>query len=61
MLQACDQRFDVTENLENFCELNKALYVLDICWLSVEEDEEAEQMLRMSTGVLDHRVLRRIR
>ena len=25
MLQACDQRFDVTENLEKFCELNKAL------------------------------------
>ena len=24
MLYACDQRFDVTENLENFCELNKA-------------------------------------
>jgi hypothetical protein len=24
MLHACDQRFDVTENLENFCELNKA-------------------------------------
>ena len=25
MLYACDQRFDVTKNLENFCELNKAL------------------------------------
>ena len=25
MLYACDQRFDVTGNLENFCELNKAL------------------------------------
>ena len=25
MLHACDQRFDVTGNLENFCELNKAL------------------------------------
>ena len=25
MLYACDQRFDVTENLKNFCELNKAL------------------------------------
>jgi len=24
MLHACDQRFDVTRNLENFCELNKA-------------------------------------
>jgi hypothetical protein len=24
MLHACDQRFDVTENLKNFCELNKA-------------------------------------
>jgi len=24
MLHACDQKFDVTENLENFCELNKA-------------------------------------
>ena len=24
MLYACDQRFDVTENLENFCQLNKA-------------------------------------
>jgi hypothetical protein len=24
MLHACDQRFDVTGNLENFCELNKA-------------------------------------
>jgi len=23
-LHACNQRFDVTENLENFCELNKA-------------------------------------
>jgi len=25
MLYAYDQRFDVTGNLENFCELNKAL------------------------------------
>ena len=25
MLHACDQRFDVTGNLENFYELNKAL------------------------------------
>ena len=25
MLHAYDQRFDMTENLENFCELNKAL------------------------------------
>ena len=25
MLHAYNQRFDVTENLENFCELNKAL------------------------------------
>ena len=25
MLHTCDQRFDVTGNLENFCELNKAL------------------------------------
>jgi len=25
MLHAYDQRFDVTENLENFCELNEAL------------------------------------
>ena len=25
MLHACDQRFDVMGNLENFCELNKAL------------------------------------
>ena len=25
MLHACNQRFDVTENLENFCELNKAI------------------------------------
>jgi len=24
MLHACDQRFDVIGNLENFCELNKA-------------------------------------
>ena len=24
MLHACDQRFNVTGNLENFCELNKA-------------------------------------
>ena len=24
MLHACDQRFDVTGNLENFCKLNKA-------------------------------------
>ena len=28
MLHACDQRFDVTENLENFCELNKAIVLL---------------------------------
>ena len=26
MFHACDQRFDVMENLENFCELNKARY-----------------------------------
>ena len=25
MLHAYDQKFDVTKNLENFCELNKAL------------------------------------
>ena len=25
MLHTCDQRFDVTENLKNFCELNKTL------------------------------------
>jgi len=25
MFHTCDQRFDVTGNLENFCELNKAL------------------------------------
>jgi len=24
MLHVCDQRFDVTENLEIFCQLNKA-------------------------------------
>jgi len=30
MLHTCDQRFDVTENLENFCELDKALYI-DMC------------------------------
>ena len=29
MLHACDQRFDVTENLENFWEVNKALVNLD--------------------------------
>jgi len=28
MLHACDQRFDVTENLENFYELNEALVVV---------------------------------
>ena len=27
MLHAHDQRFDVTENLENFYELNKAVYL----------------------------------
>ena len=26
MLHACDQKFDMTENLKNFCELNKALW-----------------------------------
>ena len=26
MLHTCDQRFDVTENFENFLELNKAWY-----------------------------------
>jgi len=25
MLHACDQRFDVTGNFENFCELNQGL------------------------------------
>ena len=25
MLHPCDQKFDVTGNLENFCELNKTL------------------------------------
>ena len=25
MLHACNQKFDVTENLENFCELIKAI------------------------------------
>ena len=28
MLHACDQRFDVTENLKNFCELNKSLVIV---------------------------------
>ena len=28
MIHAYDQRFDVTGNLENFCELNKALWIL---------------------------------
>jgi len=27
MLHVCNQRFDMTENFENFCELNKALYM----------------------------------
>jgi len=27
MLHTCDQRFDVTGNLENFCELNKTLII----------------------------------
>jgi len=27
---ACDQRFDVTGNLENFCELNKALEAVNL-------------------------------
>ena len=31
MLHACNQRFDVTENLEKFCELNKALVPKKIC------------------------------
>ena len=26
MLYACDQRFDVRRNLENFCEIKKAQY-----------------------------------
>ena len=30
MHHACDQRFDVTENLENFCKLNKASLVHDL-------------------------------
>jgi len=29
MLHAYDQRFDVTGNLENFCELNKALIYIN--------------------------------
>jgi len=28
MLHACDQKFDVTGNLENFCKLNKAFISL---------------------------------
>ena len=35
MLHACDQRFDVTENFENFLELNKAKVVQ--CWDSLEQ------------------------
>ena len=36
MLHTCDQRFDVTGNLENFCELNKAL----ICpYIATEENK----------------------
>ena len=31
MLHACDQKFDVTENLEIFCELNKGLVLLYPC------------------------------
>jgi hypothetical protein len=30
MLYACDQKFDVTGNLENFCELNKAMCVVHV-------------------------------
>ena len=32
MLHACDQIFDVTRNLENFCELNKRQYVTIYGW-----------------------------
>jgi len=27
MHHTCDQKFDLTENLKNFCELNKALLI----------------------------------
>jgi len=30
MLHACDQIFDMMGNLENFCELNKALLLHDL-------------------------------
>jgi hypothetical protein len=30
MLHAYDQRFDVTGNLKNFCELKKTLWVMEI-------------------------------
>ena len=35
MLHACDQKFDVTENLENFCKLNKVSALLYCCTSSV--------------------------
>ena len=35
MLHAYDQRFDVTENLENFCKLNKAKSVRDWMWREI--------------------------
>ena len=31
MFHACNQRFDVTGNLENFWELNEALATFNVC------------------------------
>ena len=46
MLHAFDQKFDVMENLENFCELNKALVSQKICKIS-------HRIFRRMHGVLN--------
>jgi len=48
MLYVYDQRFDVTGNLENFCELNKTL-VLYTCATRFDVTENLEKFLNFGS------------
>ena len=54
MLHVCDQRFDVTENLENFCELNKAIIGVFIINIQVQPTQTIyiKTVMIESTSVL---------
>jgi len=48
MLHACDQRFDVTGNLKNFCELNKAYIIYAVVKKNVDQVQAQHSAGRMA-------------